>query len=310
MAILAGSIVDYELISDHTRPGCALGLPSGNGEVSGDLAMARFIAKRDGGGSTSALLGGPSEEGAALMDQWVDYALSVSKFGLARRALSVQRTLDSVLVSGTYVLGHAISLADVALFAALGFPASDDARAGIASILPGGCPTLRWVDMIARHPAVSEAAQLASNVARNDEAALEAGEALDRETSMNASASLLDADSLFEMCREEQHVLQVLEDEQLCYKCFDEAGGDACIQPFSLVSLARAYIKFSETRYELLFLSVYEVLSHKNWGASSTLMNEIAQDTFDYERCELHILIGVDGQTRARGGERSPPPAP
>ncbi|KAL7452132.1 hypothetical protein ACHAWC_003875, partial [Mediolabrus comicus] len=29
---------------------------------------------------------------------------------------------------------------------------------------------------------------------------------------------------------------------------------------------------------------VYEVLSHKNWGASSTLMNEIAQDTFDYER--------------------------
>ncbi|KAK1745197.1 epsin family protein [Skeletonema marinoi] len=29
---------------------------------------------------------------------------------------------------------------------------------------------------------------------------------------------------------------------------------------------------------------VYEVLSHKNWGASGTLMNEIAQDTFDYER--------------------------
>ena len=31
---------------------------------------------------------------------------------------------------------------------------------------------------------------------------------------------------------------------------------------------------------------VYEVLSHKNWGASTTLMNEIAQDTFDYERCK------------------------
>eukprot|EP00579_Thalassiosira_antarctica_P031645 CAMPEP_0201992766 /NCGR_PEP_ID=MMETSP0905-20130828/1213_1 /ASSEMBLY_ACC=CAM_ASM_000554 /TAXON_ID=420261 /ORGANISM="Thalassiosira antarctica, Strain CCMP982" /LENGTH=175 /DNA_ID=CAMNT_0048547485 /DNA_START=53 /DNA_END=577 /DNA_ORIENTATION=- len=29
---------------------------------------------------------------------------------------------------------------------------------------------------------------------------------------------------------------------------------------------------------------VYEVLSHKNWGASTTLMNEIATDTFDYER--------------------------
>ena len=35
---------------------------------------------------------------------------------------------------------------------------------------------------------------------------------------------------------------------------------------------------------------VYEVLSHKNWGASSTLMNEIAQDTFDYERCEFIYL--------------------
>ncbi|EJK62095.1 hypothetical protein THAOC_17306 [Thalassiosira oceanica] len=47
---------------------------------------------------------------------------------------------------------------------------------------------------------------------------------------------------------------------------------------------------------------VYEVLSHKNWGASSTLMNEIAQFTFDYERCELHI--GVTGQS---AWERSPP---
>ncbi len=29
---------------------------------------------------------------------------------------------------------------------------------------------------------------------------------------------------------------------------------------------------------------IYEALSHKNWGTSSTLMNEIARDTFDYER--------------------------
>lgn len=78
-------------------------------------------------------------------------------------------------------------------------------------------------------------------------------EALD----MNASASLLDADSLFEMCREEQHVLQVLEDEELCYKCSDGAGGDACIQPFSLVGLARAYIKFSETASIKLSPEVY-----------------------------------------------------
>lgn len=31
---------------------------------------------------------------------------------------------------------------------------------------------------------------------------------------------------------------------------------------------------------------VYEVLSHKNWGSSSTLMNEIARDTYDYDKCK------------------------
>jgi hypothetical protein len=31
---------------------------------------------------------------------------------------------------------------------------------------------------------------------------------------------------------------------------------------------------------------VYEALSHKNWGTSSTLMNEIARDTYDYDKCK------------------------
>ena len=31
---------------------------------------------------------------------------------------------------------------------------------------------------------------------------------------------------------------------------------------------------------------VYEVLSHKNWGSSSTIMNQIARDTYDYDKCE------------------------
>ena len=175
-AVLTGAIVDYDLVSDHLSAGCSLGLPSGHGEVRGDLAVARFIAKRNGG---AAFAGGTSDEACAGMDQWVDYALSLSKFGLARRARAVQRTLDPLLAAGTYVVGHALTLADVALFAALGFPASDDGRAGIAALLPDGSPTLRWMDTIACHPAVREAAQLATNVARNDEARLEAGAALD-----------------------------------------------------------------------------------------------------------------------------------
>lgn len=31
---------------------------------------------------------------------------------------------------------------------------------------------------------------------------------------------------------------------------------------------------------------VYEVLSHKNWGSSSTILNQIARDTYDYDKCE------------------------
>mmetsp|Transcript_32228 Transcript_32228/g.56094 ORF Transcript_32228/g.56094 Transcript_32228/m.56094 type:complete len:897 (+) Transcript_32228:64-2754(+) len=175
-AILTNSIIDYELISDHMRSGCALGLPSGNGEVSGDLAMARFIAKQEGGVS---FLGGTSDEESAMMDQWVDYASALSKFGLARRALATQRTLDSILVAGTYVIGHSLTLADVALFASLGFPSSDESLAEIAAILPSGCPTLRWLGMISDHPAVREATQLAMGVAKNDEVQLENGASMD-----------------------------------------------------------------------------------------------------------------------------------
>jgi len=31
---------------------------------------------------------------------------------------------------------------------------------------------------------------------------------------------------------------------------------------------------------------VYEVLSHKNWGSSSTILNQISRDTYDYDKCE------------------------
>jgi len=36
---------------------------------------------------------------------------------------------------------------------------------------------------------------------------------------------------------------------------------------------------------------VYEVLSHKNWGSSSTLLNEIARDTYEYDR--FPIITGI-----------------
>jgi glutamyl/glutaminyl-tRNA synthetase len=188
-AILLNVIVDYDLVSDHARDGCALGVLSGSsrggggrgGEVCADLAMARYIARTSSTGG-QGLLWTSSESWvveAAMIDQWIDYASSLLRFGLARRALAVQRTLDPVLRSTTYVAGHTMTLADVALFASLGFPSSDEMKGTIASFLPKGCPTLRWMDTIASHPAIREATQLAMGISGRDEVVFESNTILE-----------------------------------------------------------------------------------------------------------------------------------
>jgi epsin len=45
---------------------------------------------------------------------------------------------------------------------------------------------------------------------------------------------------------------------------------------------------------------VYEVLSHKNWGASSSLMHEIARDTFDAERFYVVTRLMWEGMENQR----------
>ena len=178
-AVLTGSIVDYELISDHRRSGCALGLPSGN-EVSGDLAIARYIARQQQQSKNgSIIITGANDEDAAMVDQWVDYALQLNKFGLARRVLAISKTLDPILACATYVVGYSLTLADVALFASLGFPCTVEAKAEVTSFLSEESPTKRWMDMVALHPAIREAAQLAVGVAKNAEASFEVGADMD-----------------------------------------------------------------------------------------------------------------------------------
>jgi len=45
---------------------------------------------------------------------------------------------------------------------------------------------------------------------------------------------------------------------------------------------------------------VFEVLSHKNWGASGSLMNEIARDTYDLERFQVVSSLMWDGMENQR----------
>ena len=144
--------------------------------------MARYIARTSGAAAAvtdrrttmTDFLGGRTHEDVALVDQYVDYASSLSRHSavsdVRRRALAVRRTLDPVLRASTYVIGKSMTLADVALFAALGFPSSFEMRAKIASMLPVGCPTLRWMETISSHPAIMEATQLAMGISGRDEA--------------------------------------------------------------------------------------------------------------------------------------------
>ena len=54
----------------------------------------------------------------------------------------------------------------------------------------------------------------------------------------------LDSEALYQMCKNEEHVLQSLEENDLCYKCPIEGGREErCIQPYSLVTAARFYLQ-------------------------------------------------------------------
>ena len=59
----------------------------------------------------------------------------------------------------------------------------------------------------------------------------------------DGSQNALDSDSLYQMCMNEEHVLESMEENDLCYKCQDR-----CIQPYSLVLAARLYLQAQSTR--------------------------------------------------------------
>lgn len=62
----------------------------------------------------------------------------------------------------------------------------------------------------------------------------------------NTQKSALDAEALYEMCISEEKTLKVLEDADVCYKCPLKGSTEAtkCIQPYSLVGLAKVYLGF------------------------------------------------------------------
>lgn len=179
MAVLCNVTSDYSIISDHTRPGCALGLPGGRGELSGDAAIARYIARKSNSPMTDSLVGGDFEQ-TAIIDSWIDYANTLSKFQQVRRVKAVSATLDRCLKQKTYVVGNTMTLADIALFAALGFPAQASDLIEVETILGAdSTPTKRWINMMRSCPALREATQLAMGISNDSEPVFDPSSLLD-----------------------------------------------------------------------------------------------------------------------------------
>jgi len=180
VACLTNTINDYSVTSDHKRySGAALGLPDGRGELVGDSSIARYIARKSDSLVGGNLIGADFEL-SAIIDSWVDYANALSKFQNIKRVKAVAQTLDRTLKEKTYLVGHTMTLADIALFASLGFPAQAADVAKVESILgTSSSPTVRWMKMIRACPAVREATQIAMGIANDYEAIFDANVSMD-----------------------------------------------------------------------------------------------------------------------------------
>jgi len=169
IACLTDTVDDLTIVSDHSRTesGPVLCLPN-NRELSGDVAIARYLARRKnpsskGGRYGEDLLGGGNEEDEATIDSWVDYAIGMMCVPFPDRIASVEATLRSVLTVNTYLHSDALTLADIVVFAALGFPMDSLAVSTVKSSLSSG-DMKRWMDMVRGHPALRTATQLAMDV--------------------------------------------------------------------------------------------------------------------------------------------------
>lgn len=166
MAVMTNTDVDLTLTSDHRIRHATLGMKEDSGvPLVGDLAMARYLVQR----STGTV---PSASQQALENAWIDYAQSLTQLAEEQRFKGIAMTLEHALQSRTYLVGNSISMADVALFSALGWPAQASDLHKVISFLETGKFTtaVRWTNMLACHPAVRKATQLAVGVNGSTEA--------------------------------------------------------------------------------------------------------------------------------------------
>jgi len=165
---LTNTIDDVSISSDHSRTNRpVLGLPNG-GELAGDFAIARYLARRPT--VRLQLLGGDDAEMVALVDSWVDYATSLKQSAADDRLVAVAATLQTVLSENTYIVGDDLTLADIAIFSAMGFPTQSDDVQHTKHKIANANHVLRWMNMMRSHPSLREATQLAMGITNDFQA--------------------------------------------------------------------------------------------------------------------------------------------
>jgi len=157
-ACLADVDVDLSITSDHRVPAPIMGM-NGGGVVVGDLASARYLLEAvapEGHALSTASANERAEQNA-----WIEYAQSLSQLGEDQAARGIAMTLEHALAKRSYLCGSKVSLADVALFAALGFPCTLEDKRRVSEVLKDHKVATRWTNMMAAHPALKKATQLA-----------------------------------------------------------------------------------------------------------------------------------------------------
>lgn len=175
VAVMTNTDVDLQLICEYRIGQSMLGSDNGTAIV-GDLAMARYLLQRAGKSTLSA----PCPTVQAQIDAWMDYASRMTQLGAEIRFSGIFMTVERALQSCTYLVGHTLSMADLAIFAALGWPCEVAARNELLTTFLATFDTAsRWVKMMAAHPSVQKATQLCVGVNGTTEAVFEEGSSLD-----------------------------------------------------------------------------------------------------------------------------------
>jgi len=132
---------------------------SKGGVVVGDLAMARYLLEAVA--PEGNVLATDSANERAEQNAWIEYAQSLRHLDQEQAVKAIAMTLEHALSKRNYLTGGKITLADVALFAALGFPCTFEDKSRVGNALKDFKVATRWTNMMSAHPALRKATQLA-----------------------------------------------------------------------------------------------------------------------------------------------------